>query len=427
MFRRSLEYFANRFHEKQTTAWLAYKAGHNLHLPWGRRSGKTDLIAEIFIEDIEDNGKDCLFTALTGDQAFNIFWPKLLNRLDGNRDWKPNYGRHEWVHLPSKAKIGLKGLDLGKHRLRGDAKRIIALDEYAFAKDPSIVKEVFIPMLADYNGQLIYSSSPNGENHFYELGQMAKRGEKNLFSITCTMFDNPFISEAGRKMLIDEYTGPDDPLYRQEVLGEYVVLEGMAFALPQGSYTERRWDPADLDHSFHWQGFDHGFNPDPTACLWIAYNRRKGYFQVYNEYKKSKLLIHQHSDAIKGIDPYPILQRFSDIDPQIIAEYNAVGLSMVQAHKFDKNARILRIVNALKTGKLKIADNCTELLAEMKSYVWDQDGNDHLVDALNYGFTNAVVPEEPKPEVAETYFPRSHGRDFQSKQEDFDGQNFDDD
>lgn len=422
MFRRSLEYHAKRFHEKQTTAWLAFLAGHNLHLPWGRRSGKTDLIAEIFIEDIETHGKDCLFAALTGDQAFNIFWPKLYNRLKDVTDWKANLARHEWVHKPSGAKIGLKGLDLGKDRLRGDAKRIIAVDEFAFAKDASIVKAVFVPMLADYNGQLIYSSSPNGENHFYDIGLLAKAGKKNLFSIPCTMFDNPFISEKGRQMLIAEYTGPDDPLYRQEVLGEYIVLEGMAFALPQASYTERRWDPADLEHSWHFRGVDHGFNPDPTACLWIAYNKRKGYWQVYSEYKKAKQLIHQHADLIKDLEPYPIHQTISDVDPQLIAEYSDVGLHMSPAQKHDKNARILRIVNALKTGKLKIAHNCTELLAEMKNYVWDQDGNDHLVDALNYGFTNAAVPEDRDEEKQERDWTRAGFKE----PEDDGAQNFDD-
>lgn len=417
MFRRSLEYHAKRFHEKQTTAWLAYKAGQNLHLPWGRRSGKSDLIAEIFIEDIETNGRDCLYIALTQSQAFEIFWPKLDDRLQGNKNWKPNYARHEWRHLPSNALIACKGADLGKHRLRGSAKRIVALDEFAFYRDPSIVKDVIVPMLADYNGQLIYASSPNGENHFHDLEKKARSGKSRLFSVKATMFDNPFISAEGRQMLIGEYTGPDDPLYRQEVMGEYIVLEGMAFALPQDSYTEKRWDAADLDHSFHFQGIDHGFNPDPTACVWIAYNRRKGYFQVYSEYKKAKQLIHQHADIIKNQEPYTILSSISDIDPQLIAEYDAVGLSMSPADKHDKNARILRIVNALKTGRLKIATCCPELLSEMKNYVWDQDGNDHLVDSLNYGFTNAVVPEEVPEEKITFRYSRSEPTNTSSDQD----------
>lgn len=400
MFRRTLEYHAKRFHEKQTQAWLAYKAGLDLHLPWGRRAGKSDLIAEIFIEDIENHGRDCLYIALTQAQAFDIFWPKLEERLRGNKLWRPNYNRHEWKHLPSNALISHKGADLGKHRLRGSAKKLVALDEYAFYRDPSIVKDVIVPMLADYNGQLLYSSSPNGENHFHELEKKAKSGKSRLFSIKATMFDNPFISSEGRDRLLEEYTGKDDPLYRQEVLGEYIVLEGMAFAIPQDSYIEDRWDHGDLENSYHWRGVDHGFN-DPTACIWLAYNPRKGYFQIYSDYEENQKLIHEHATAMDAQEPFSFLSTYSDVDPQIIAEYQNIGFDMIAAHKHGKNARILRMLNMLKTGRLKISRNCTTLLSQMKTYVWDQDGNDHCVDGANYVVTNATVPEERPPEFTE--------------------------
>lgn len=399
MYLRSKDFILNnRFHYKQDEAWLGYRSGKDGVLDWGRRSGKSDLLAELFIEDIEEYGKDCLYLALTIGQAREILWPKLVERLVGNSHWKSNEARLEWTYLPSKAILSLKGSDIGKHRLRGSGKRLIGLDEFAFYRDPTIVKDVIVPMLADYNGQLIYCSSPNGKNHFYTLKQRALKNPEKFFTSSCTMFDNPFIPDAGRQKLIEEYTGSDDPLYRQEILGEYVVLEGMAFALPQDSYIEKVWDRADLDHSFHWRGFDHGYSPDPTACVWIAYNKRKGYFQIYNEYKQSKLLIHQHAEAIGKLEQFRFVDTYSDVDPQLIAEYNDVGFIMNPAQKHDKNSRILRLVNALKTGKLKIASHCTMLLDEMQNYQWEQDGNDHLIDAMNYGFTNLTIPELTKHE-----------------------------
>jgi hypothetical protein len=213
------------------------------------------------------------------------------------------------------------------------------------------------------------------------------------------VFDNPFVSVAGRNKLIAEYAGEDDPLYRQEILAQYVVLNGLAFALPQNSYLEARWHPADFDWSYHWRGVDHGFSPDPTAAIWLAYSRQKEHWLVYNEYKKTQLLIHQHADVIGGLEPYRVVDTISDVDPQLIAEYAAVGLKMTPAAKADKESRILRVVNALKLGKLKIAPGCTQLLDEMQTYEWGQDGNDHLIDALIYAYTNAVVPEERIAEV----------------------------
>lgn len=392
-FLRSPEYSLNRFHQKQENAWVAYQAGLDLVLDYGRRSGKSELIAELFIEDIETHGKDCLYIALTQTQAREIMWPKFYNRLIDLSTWKPNEARLEWRYIPTGATISLKGADLGKDRLRGGAKRLIALDEWAFVKDETIVKDVLIPQLADYNGQLIYCSTPKGKNHFWVLKQEALKNPDKYFTNKCTVYENPFVSDEGRLKLIREYSGSDDPLYRQEILAEYVDFNGLVFALPQDSYIEKRWDEADLSHSFHWRGMDHGFSPDPTACLWIAYNERKGYFQVYSEYKQTKLLIHQHAELITKQESFKIIDTICDVDPQLTAEYEAVGLKCTPAGKYDKESRMLRLVNALKMGKLKIANHCIALLQEMMTYEWNQDGNDHLIDSLNYGFTNLVVPE----------------------------------
>lgn len=396
-FLRPKSYFEKRFHRKQEAAWIAYKAGLDLVLDWGRRSGKSELIAEAFIEDVETHGKDCMYIALTQGQGRDIMWPKFETRLRDNREWKPNESRLEWKHKPTGGVISIKGADLGKDRLRGSGKRLIAPDEFAFYRDPTIVKDVLVPQLADYNGQLIYTSTPKGKNHFYKLKQRAMANPRKFHTSHCTVFENPFVSPEGRAKLVEEYTGPDDPLYKQEVLAQYIVFEGMAFALDPETYTEPRWHAAELDWSFHWRGMDHGYSPDPTAAVWIAYNRNKGYFQVYNEYSETKLLVKQHADMIQRLEPYSVIDTHSDIDPQVIAEYEAVGLSLSMAAKADKQARILRLVNHLRTGRLKIASNCVKLLDEMSSYEWDQDGNDHLIDSLNYGYNNLVIPPDPDP------------------------------
>lgn len=424
-FLRTQAYYDQRFHPKQEDAWLAYKAGLDLVLDWGRRSGKSELIADAFVEDVEENGKDCMYCALTQTQAHEIMWPKFVKSIgEKTRTWKSNETRLTWTHKKTQAKISLKGFDLGADKLRGNAKRLIALDEWAFLRqkvkkrkgkaqlvaEPTLVKEVFAPQLVDYGGQLFYLSTPKGKNFFWKLKQRALADQlqafrdpshrRKFFTSHCTMFENPFLNEDGRARLISEYTGTDDPLYKQEVLALYIVLEGLAFALPQDSYTTKRWDPADFDHSFHWLGIDHGFSPDPTAAVWIAYNARKKHFLLYNEYRQTQMLIHQHADAIKGWEPYHVLDRLSDIDPQVMAEYDAVGLTLTAAGKHDKESRILRLVNALKTGRLKIAENCSMLLDEMSTYEWYQDGNDDLIDAMNYGYNNLTVPEEV-PETLE--------------------------
>lgn len=414
-FLRSKAYFDKRFHPKQEEAWLAYKAGLNLVLPWGRRSGKSDLVTEIFIEDVEETGYPSLYTAISQKQARRILWPKLHERLRHERGWKPNETRLEYIYKGGPF-ISLKGADLRPDDLAGGAYRLIGCDELALWKKPEIRQKILAPMLADYNGQFIDVSTKRGKNHFFKLHQFALEHPEKCFVNESTMFDNPFISVAGREKVISEYPGGEqNPLYRQEILNEYVVFEGMVFALPVESYTEDRWQLGDLEHSYHWRGMDHGYSPDPTACVWIAYNRRKGCFQIYGEYKQAKLLIHQHADVINSQETaYRFRDTYSDIDPQVLAEYENVGLSLTPANKRDKKARLLRLVNALRTGKLKIARHCTQLLDEMASLTWEDvekaTGDDHLIDASDYGFNNIEVPQEQAPKEEE-YPRRSRGHD----------------
>lgn len=417
-FRRSRAYYSKRFHAKQEEAWLAYKAGLTPVLPWGRRSGKSDLFSEILIEDIEENGYPCLFIAKTRIQAREIIWDKFKVRLKDQPGWRLNDSKLEAIYKRGPA-VRLKGADKDVDTLAGSGYRLIACDEYALWRNPDVVGKVLAPMLGDYNGQFLFGSTKRGKNHLFKLQERAKSEPDKYFTSEATIFDNPFIGAAGREKVLSEYEGGDkNPLYRQEILNEYVVFEGMVFALPVETYTERKWDLGELEHCHHWRGMDHGFSPDPTAAVWIAYSKRFKRFQVYSEYKQQALLIKQHADIIQAQEHYRFTDSISDIDPQVIAEYEAVGLTLTPADKSDKQARLLKLVNALRTGRVKIAYNCTQLLDEMASLTWEDvekaKGDDHLVDAFDYGFNGLAVPPSYTKEVEE-YPPirgRGYGGDF---------------
>lgn len=396
MFLRPLEYHANRFHDEQEKAWLAYKAGLDLVLPCSRRSGKSELICQLMIEDVEDRGLPCLYVAKTRDQARDIVWPKFEQALKGYPDWKLYESSLEVYHKPSKAQVRIKGVDKDADNLTGSGYRIIACDEYALWRKPDVVGRVLAPMLGDYNGQFIFASTKRGKNHFYKLHQKALAATDKYYVGEWTMFENTFMTDEGRAKVLSEYEGgAENLLYRQEVLNEYVVFEGQVFALDEERYLERVWDNAIVDHSLRWRCVDHGYSPDPTACLWMAYNPRKGYYQVYNEYKQHALLISQHAQVINKVDARPFTGSYSDVDPQVVAEYENVGLKLSNAIKGDKQARLLAVVNALQSGRLKIADHCVKLRDEMQQYVWDQDHNDDLVDALSMLWASAMArPEE---------------------------------
>lgn len=406
-FARSLQYFEQRFHEKQEDAWLGYKAGLDLVLPWGRRSGKTEFIRDVMVEDIEEYGKPCLYVAKTRKQAHEIIWEKFERALRHQPNWRLYDSALEAYHKPSGAFVRIKGVDKDADNLAGSGYRIIACDEFALWKKPEVYSRVLAPMLGDYNGQAIFTSTKRGKNHFHRLHMKALKQPKKYFVSEATMFDNSFLSDEGRAKVLSEYEGGEsNPLYQQEVLNKYVTFEGQVAAIPEEDYIERRWDPGFLDHCYHWRGLDLGFSPDPTACVWIAYSPQFDRFQIYSEYEQHALLIKQHAEIIEAQESYEYLSSISDNDPQVLAEFKDVGLDLTAAIKSDKRARVLRLVNALRIGKLKVASNCKKTLEGLASYTWEmvEDGSDpHLIDAARYVYTNLSVPPKPIPEKTQDW------------------------
>ena len=60
--------------------------------------------------------------------------------------------------------------------LRGSYYDLIILDEWAFAKNPrAIYDEVLEPQLRDYNGQVIFTGTVDGQNHLYHLKEHMER------------------------------------------------------------------------------------------------------------------------------------------------------------------------------------------------------------------------------------------------------------
>ena len=88
-----------------------------------------------------------------------------------------------------------------------------------------------------------------------------------------------------------------------------------------------------------------------------------------------------------------MIDTYADHDTQCNAEYEAVGLNVTNAQKHDKESKLLYLVNQLRIGRLKISKNCTKLLSQMSTFEWDQDGNDHLIDALRYAITSITLPQ----------------------------------
>lgn len=138
-----------------------------------RRSGKTfALINDLILAALECvlPHPRLVFAAPTYAQAQRIAWDYLKRQSVPFLEKKPNETDLS-VQLLGDRRIYLIGMD-NPDSIRGLYLDGAVLDEFAFAR-PSAWSQIIRPALSDRFGWAVLSSTPNGQNHFYDIYQYA--------------------------------------------------------------------------------------------------------------------------------------------------------------------------------------------------------------------------------------------------------------
>lgn len=140
-----------------------------------RRAGKTfALINDLIIGALQCNlpHPRLTFAAPTYAQAQRIAWDYLKRQSAPFLEKKPNETELS-VQLFGDRRIYLIGMD-NPDSIRGIYLDGAVLDEFAFAR-PSAYTQIILPALTDRQGWAVVSSTPNGQNHFYDHYQASLR------------------------------------------------------------------------------------------------------------------------------------------------------------------------------------------------------------------------------------------------------------
>ena len=190
----------------------------------GRRFGKSRLAAwTLIIEALKSTEKDVFYVAPTFQQAKDIMW-SVLKEL-GHEVIKSVHENTAVITLINDRKIYLKGSDR-PDTMRGVGLAYVVIDEYADMK-PQVFEQILRPALSDVKGGALFIGTPKGRNHFYELYQMAQRGEdEDWSSFHFTSFDNPLLDpkeiEAAKKSM-------SSFSFRQEYLASFEAAQSDLF------------------------------------------------------------------------------------------------------------------------------------------------------------------------------------------------------
>ena len=172
----------------------------------GRRFGKSHLaIAEATCAALDPANllrQPVFLIAPTQPQAKLIYWRQLIDKLhEVIVSTNVNEGI---IMLNNGVMIGVKGAD-NPDALRGPGLWMAILDEYASMK-PYVWSEIVRPALADSSGRALFIGTPAGRNHFYDLFEMANKGdEPDWKAWHFESIENPFLPkgevEAARRTM----------------------------------------------------------------------------------------------------------------------------------------------------------------------------------------------------------------------------------
>ena len=196
----------------------------------GRRSGKTTLLADLAGEAaLEDHPNlpkgDVFWGAPTydisdvGREKFSEFWKPAC--LKGPTESKPPS-----AILYNGSKISWRSFDRPGAAL-GRGTSLAVIDESARVKT-SIIREELLPTIADTGGKVVQITTPRGRRNLaHQWFLKAKSGDPRYAAVHGPSTANP--SPKIREFIRDARDEMTDPLFRQEILAEFLEGEGVVF------------------------------------------------------------------------------------------------------------------------------------------------------------------------------------------------------
>jgi hypothetical protein len=214
----------------------------------GRRFGLTHGFSFYVIETLLQNGGPILWgDTINGniDRYFQRYFLPELNKI-GKEYWIWNQQKRELriannlTTDPTDTKASIcdfRSADTPEN-WEGFGYRLIILNEAGIIlKDEYLYKNAILPMLLDYpDSRLIAGGVPKGktiksgkEHPFYTLCKKAEEGHKNYKMFTFTSYQSAVASKEDIDELVSDLGGPNSPIVRQEIFGEFVDFADLPF------------------------------------------------------------------------------------------------------------------------------------------------------------------------------------------------------
>jgi len=299
------------------------------------------------------------------------------------------------------SQISFKSYDQGRAKFQGTHKHVIHLDE---EPPQDVYDECFMRTAGvgeKERGMVMLTMTPLGG-----LTSLLSTYTENMVSgdekdgrvfIQAGWEDNTYLSEEERKDLEKRFASRPHELEARRN-GVPSIGSGMIYPIEESAILCAPFDIPD-----HWKrcaGMDFGWT-NPTAVVWVAYDKDADVAYVYSEYAQSELSAQTHANNIMARGNWiPIVgdpsgqQADKGDGEKLVDQYSRHGLNISMADNSVENG-IQEVLERFQTGRLKIFTTCQGIISERRSYARDERGrvkkmNDHRLDALRYAIMSGL-------------------------------------
>lgn len=374
----------------------------------GRRAGKSDgAVLKCLRAAQRFPGAVIPYIGLSRPHTKRTVWPKfqLWNRKLG-LECRFNHAELTMTFPKTGSVIMLGGANDESEieRYRGGAYPMVVLDEAQAFRSflPVFVREILMPALLDYDGQLVLIGTPNPHcfGFFHDVTNPDAEITCGLdrlpdFSLhRWTGHDNPNLDQKYRDGLHDDFDlaiqrtraaitklseaaglRESDPAYQREWLGKWIRdAEGLVFKVNDWNVVPDL--PDDVHDWSYVLGMDVGF-VDATAFVVFAYSKDAGAAFVVESFQKTEMLPSQQAAAVQRLwETYDFESIV--IDPggggkglvEELAQRH--GLPARVAEKKEKVAAIETLNGDLRANTVRIVKSTNqELLHDLRQLKWD--------------------------------------------------------
>lgn len=262
----------------------AFLPFHNRTKRWAtlvchRRAGKTVAL----VNDLVIGGLECqkenpqlAYIAPTYPMAKKIAW-EYLKHYSGPLIHQAHESELKITLKVNNIKIFLLGAEKADN-LRGIYLDGTALDEYAMMR-PTVWSQVVSPALADREGWAVFSGTPMGKNHFYDLVRLSQAKPEEWFHLTLRADTSGILAPEELARLKSQM---DDSDYEQEMLCSFqAALRGAIYGIEM--------DRAEADGRINDFALDPDLPVDAICDLGFADDTTVGFFQV----RPGGVLVHE--------------------------------------------------------------------------------------------------------------------------------------